>query len=869
MAIETVVIKITGDSKDINKTIDQLEKLGKVDRENSKSFKKTSAQNQKNIKKTESALGGLQKQAISLGTTLIGAFAIQQFVTSAIRVLRDFEKELSTLQSITGQTREEMEFFSKAAKEIGKATKTSATEVVKAFTLIGSAQPELLKNSEALADVTEQALILSKAAGIDTVAAAEALTSAMNQFGASADEAAKFTDIFATSQQKGSSFINATSEALKNAGAAANAAGLSFETTNAAIQALAKGALNGAEAGTSLRGVLIKLSSQTDDSINPSLVGLGNTIKELAKRNLTLAQATKLVGQEGATGLLTLIKQKDIFFELDGTLNDTGNALEQMAINTDNLDGSIIEVGLAFEDFILALNEGDGFLARFTRGVVDLAKEFLELGTSLATLPKVLQEIEDELLKGAISSAKHQEALRPTNGLIKQQIELLIAQKKVQQEERKEEESRIRTIGDLKKELQELRKAQNDLIPGSKQLATNQARVKEILVILKGSTEKLLTPLQELRKRISALKNELLNQALAGNISEDSLAEYKLAVEAAEKSQEALNDAIGKTVEELEREREAIANLAAKQATQANLQQEIENQQRDELQQTFDLAEELGLDATELFAEFAESGFKTFAEFEQKKRDEVEKTLQDQIDAVLEVIAITNAAQEQAFAVLQGINTRKLILIDNEQIAEERKLEAKFEKGRLTEEQLAEAQLKIQKEADKERALILTKQAKQDKIAAIIQATINTAIAVTRALATGNVVLAAFVALLGAAEIATIASQPIPTFHEGKKAELKPGEINAVILESESVIPPKQSARHKGLIDAVIDDNLKDYVFKHYQLPILKAQMSDPSLFDDRNITGKQSKTNKLLAENNRLLKGLKMSSNRQSYGWN
>ena len=366
MALETVVIKITGDSKDLNKTIDQLEKVGKVDRQNAESFKKTSRQ-------MGSVFDSLKTKAMALGATMLGAFTIQQVVGNAINTLTNFEKELSTLQSITGSTAKEMEFFKQAAKDVGQATKTSATEVVKAFTMIGSAQPELLKNSKALAEVTKQALILSKAAGIDATSAATALTSAMNQFGVSADDAAKFTDIFATSQQKGSSFIAATSEALVNSGAVAAAAGLSFETTNAAIQALAKGAIVGARAGTALRGVLSKLSKQTDDSINPSMVGLGKTITELAKRNLTLKDATKLVDEEGATGLLTLIKQRDIYFELDGTLNDTGNAMEQMAINTDNLDGSLEELGNNWEGFILGLSGSEGVL----KDTADIFSDFL------------------------------------------------------------------------------------------------------------------------------------------------------------------------------------------------------------------------------------------------------------------------------------------------------------------------------------------------------------------------------------------------------------------------------------------------------------------------------------------------------------
>ncbi|MCP4181417.1 MAG: hypothetical protein GY756_26950 [bacterium] len=73
------------------------------------------------------------------------------------------------------------------------------------------------------------------------------------------------------------------------------------------------------------------------------------------------------------------------------------------------------------------------------------------------------------------------------------------------------------------------------------------------------------------------------------------------------------------------------------------------------------------------------------------------------------------------------------------------------------------------KEYEKQRAELLTKKAKADKAAAIIQATISTAQGVAAQFQAGPAgpALAAIVAALGAAQIAIIASQPIPEFKEG------------------------------------------------------------------------------------------------------
>lgn len=81
-----------------------------------------------------------------------------------------------------------------------------------------------------------------------------------------------------------------------------------------------------------------------------------------------------------------------------------------------------------------------------------------------------------------------------------------------------------------------------------------------------------------------------------------------------------------------------------------------------------------------------------------------------------------------------------------------------------------------QKRYDKERSKLATKQAKQDKTAAIFRAVIGTAQAVIQGLAFGpplGYVFAALNAALGAVQIALIASQPIPQYAKGTRSARK------------------------------------------------------------------------------------------------
>ena len=213
-------------------------------------------------------------------------------------------------------------------------------------------------------------------------------------------------------------------------------------------------------------------------------------------------------------------------------------------------------------------------------------------------------------------------------------------------------------------------------------------------------------------------------------------------------------------------------------------------------------------------------------------------------------------AEQQVFSLIAQIHENKLINIDNE---ETRALKALENQG-LGERELAEKQKEITDKADRDRAAIKTKAAKADKTAALIQVQIDTALAIVNAIATVpypyNIVVAALMGAMGAAQTAVIAAQPIPEFHEGKKSELKDGEIFAKVLKSESVIPPEQSKKYKGAIDSMIDKKFENYVFQEYMLPMMKSMSKkDITPYNDVHLWNNQKKQIKLMQESNGLTK--------------
>lgn len=318
------------------------------------------------------------------------SFAFMDIAQKSIQ----FEKSLSSLRSLTGLSAKDMEFFKQKAIELGSTSTQTASQVVEAFQLIGSQQPELLKNKEALAEVTKQAIILAEAAGMDVPEAAKALSGSINQMGESADVAGEYINILAAASQAGSADIQYLAKAIEKSGGAASSVGVKYNELVASIEAIAPKITEASEAGTNLRNIFLTLESSSDKNLKPSVVGLTKALDNLAAKNLDATQMTKMFGKESVTAALAIVNAKEDYKKYIEAITGTNTALEQQKINNDNLAGSLNNISSAWEGFVLTLNKSNGAL-----------KESADLFTAIISRMTEAIKSEEQKQEEAISKA--------------------------------------------------------------------------------------------------------------------------------------------------------------------------------------------------------------------------------------------------------------------------------------------------------------------------------------------------------------------------------------------------------------------------------------------------------------------------------
>ena len=169
---------------------------------------------------------------VALGPVGLAVAAISGIVAvcvSAAKAVEEFDVALKDLSSITGMVGADLKDIGDSAKELSMKFGTSATSIVDSFKLIGSQAPELLEDKEGLEAVTEAALVLSKAAGIDVTQSAKGITTVMNQMGVSASEAAGIVNALAAGSKDGAAEVDYLQTAIEKSGTAASTASMTYQ----------------------------------------------------------------------------------------------------------------------------------------------------------------------------------------------------------------------------------------------------------------------------------------------------------------------------------------------------------------------------------------------------------------------------------------------------------------------------------------------------------------------------------------------------------------------------------------------------------------------------------------------------------------
>lgn len=323
------------------------------------------------------------------GLISVGIQGVTAAIGSWYRNNKEMEKSLSSLKSITGASAQDIEFYKETAKEMGRTTTLSAIQAVEAFKLIGSARPDLLKDREALAQVTHEAVILAEAAGMELAPAAQALASSMNQFNLGADQSKRIINTLAAGSVEGAAEIEDLTASIDRFGTVANANNVTIEESVALTELLSEKNLKGAEAGTQLRNVLLAMSTASAldakaveelnrfgvnvELVMDKTVPFNERLQEMSKISEDQTALLRVFGKENIVVGQTLLQNVDRFSKLTDAVTGTNTAYVQAAINNDNLDGDLKKLSSAWEGLTLSAFSAQSPM----RGIVQIGTEVL------------------------------------------------------------------------------------------------------------------------------------------------------------------------------------------------------------------------------------------------------------------------------------------------------------------------------------------------------------------------------------------------------------------------------------------------------------------------------------------------------------
>lgn len=241
---------------------------------------------------------------------------------------------------------------------------------------------------EGLKVLQQNTITLSHAAGMSMNDAATALAGTINQFGLQATEADRVINVLAAGSKYGAAEIVDLSQSFKVVGAAASAAGLTVEDTAGAVEVLSKNNLKGAEAGTALRNIMLKM--QTVLGVDFRKNSFSDALDALKPKLTDAAYLSKVFGIENIAAAQFLIKNSDAVAEMTAHVTATNVAQEQAAIRTDTVQQMMARCQARIDDLKIGFFELTGSAGGYATIIAQQAVTVSQLLPLLGLLGKAI-----------------------------------------------------------------------------------------------------------------------------------------------------------------------------------------------------------------------------------------------------------------------------------------------------------------------------------------------------------------------------------------------------------------------------------------------------------------------------------------------
>ncbi|MBD5117625.1 MAG: phage tail tape measure protein [Clostridiales bacterium] len=356
-------------------------------------------QNNEAISQTKAQLGGVLGTAAALGAALYAG---------PVKKAAEFEAQMSTVQSISGATGDDLAKLSALAKEMGATTQFTAVESGQALEYMAMAGWKTQQMIGGLPGIMN----LAAASGEDLGSVSDIVTDALTAFRMSAEDAGRFADVLAQASSNANTNVGMMGATFQKVAPVAGALGYSVEDMSLAIGLMANASIKADVAGTSLKTSLANMAKPTKqmqtymDRYGISLTrsdGSMKTFREVVDNLRSslgglseaeqVAAATAIFGKESFAGMLAIVNASDEDFQkLSDSINNSAGAAERMAaIKLDNLEGDITLMKSALDGLQIAI--GDALLPTFRAGTQGITDFITKLTQFINENPELIQQI--------------------------------------------------------------------------------------------------------------------------------------------------------------------------------------------------------------------------------------------------------------------------------------------------------------------------------------------------------------------------------------------------------------------------------------------------------------------------------------------
>lgn len=340
---------------------------------------------------------GAVRDAIAAAGITVSVREITQAWLECMSAAGDFQEQMSGVQAISGATAQEMDLLTDKAKYMGANTKFTAKEAGQAMEYMAMAGWKAGDMLDGLGGVMD----LAAASGEDLSSTSDIVTDALTAFGLKAADSGRFADILAVAASKANTNVGMMGDTFKYVAPVAGALGYAAEDTAVQIGLMANSGIKASMAGTQLRTIITRLSTDAGAS-STQLGALGvlteklgvafyNTDGSARELNAVVADsraawaglskeqqinyAKTIAGQEAMSGWLALMNAADTDVQaLTNSVNNCSGAARRMAdVRLDNLNGQLTLMDSAVD--ALKTTIGEQFIPE--------ARGAAEIGTAL------------------------------------------------------------------------------------------------------------------------------------------------------------------------------------------------------------------------------------------------------------------------------------------------------------------------------------------------------------------------------------------------------------------------------------------------------------------------------------------------------